>query len=445
MQPQTKAKPPPPPEYVPDEAGSAQPRAGSAQPRDLAKFLVRLGAALNAVGDPVYSIQERLQRIATAYGVTDARVSAFPTSMLVSLGDGKPATLEPTMRLDGLARLDRIAALDRLVDDVEQHTPAPTDGIQRLQEILDLAPRFGPLTSIGGYAVLTVGLALILHPALRDVAAAAVFGAIVGVLRLVAGRTPTLRMLLPMIAAFSVSALTGLAVEQHLADPGLRAMIAALVVFLPGAALTTSVMELSAGDMIAGSSRLVWAGVQLALLVFGILAGVGAVGVPLSRALSSAEPLLGGWAPWVGVFIYAIGTYVAHSAPRRSLGGLLVVLYAAWIGQVMGDQVFGGYGGGFIGALVMTPVAALVARFSWGMPARASFLPGFWLLVPGAMSLSGLTTIAGGTNAAAGRDLLTAIGSIFAVALGVLCGTQLEQWLAASVRRIDRPRLSGPA
>ena len=34
--------------------------------------------------------------------------------------------------------------------------------------------RFGPLAGVLGYATLTVGIALILHPALRDVAAAAV-------------------------------------------------------------------------------------------------------------------------------------------------------------------------------------------------------------------------------------------------------------------------------
>ena len=423
------------------EPAAKQPRP--ARLREFEAFLVRLGAALNAIGEPVFSIEERLKRIATAYGISGVRISAVPTSLLVSPGDGEPATVEPTMRLDGMARLDQVAELDRLVDDVEQHTPSPADGLRRLDEILELAPRFGPVMRTAGYAVLAVGIALILHPALRDVAAAAVFGAIVGVLRLVAGRTPTLRMLLPMVAAFSVSALTGLAVEHHLADPGLRAMIAALVVFLPGAALTTAILELAAGDMIAGSSRFVWAGVQLGLLAFGILAGVGAVGLPSSKAFSSAEPLLGSWAPWLGVLIYAVGVYVAHSAPRRSFGGLLIVLYAAWVGQVVGNQVLGGYLSGFVGALVMTPVAALVARLPWGMPARASFLPGFWLLVPGAMNLIGLTTVAGGANA--GSDLLAAIGSIFAVALGVLCGTQLEEWLAAGARRFDRLQLSRPA
>ncbi len=34
-------------------------------------------------------------------------------------------------------------------------------------------------------------------------------------------------------------------------------MVASLVVFLPGAALTTAILELAAGQMISGSSRLV--------------------------------------------------------------------------------------------------------------------------------------------------------------------------------------------
>jgi hypothetical protein len=49
----------------------------------------------------------------------------------------------------------------------------------------------------------------------------------------------------------------------------LRAMIAPLVTFLPGAALTMAVLELSAGEMITGASRLVSGILQLLLLGFG--------------------------------------------------------------------------------------------------------------------------------------------------------------------------------
>jgi uncharacterized membrane protein YjjP (DUF1212 family) len=397
---------------------------GGEEPPDLQAFLVQLGAALNAIGEPVDSIEVRLTRVAAANGVDGARISAFPTSLFTSLGDGKPTTIERTTPLDATERLDQIAALDQLADDAENHVVLPTDGLDRLAQIRSMPPRFPPLTSVLGYAVLTVGIALILHPAARDIAAAAFFGAIVGSLRLLSGNSRTLKVLMPVVAAFCISGLTALAVEQGLADPGLRAMIASLVVFVPGAALTTAVLELTAGDMIAGSSRLVWAGMHLALLVFGILAGVEAVGIPSTKAFSSTAPLLGGWAPWLGVLVFATGVFVANSAPHRSFLGLLTVLYAAWVGQIAGNALLGAYASGLVGALAMTAVAALVARLPSGMPVYASFLPGFWLLVPGSMSLIGLTKIAAGTDGAL-TDALAAAGSIVGVALGVLCGARL--------------------
>ena len=83
-----------------------------------------------------------------------------------------------------------------------------------------------------------------------------------------------------------------------------------------------------------------------------------------------------------------------------------------------------------VGATVMTLVASLISRFRSAMPPHASFLPGFWLLVPGALGLIGLTELAGGGG---GNDLVATVGSIFAVALGVLCGTQLLAWISSIV------------
>ncbi|MGH2789676.1 MAG: threonine/serine exporter family protein [Actinomycetota bacterium] len=61
--------------------------------RDLQTFVVELGAALNAVGEPVCSVQERLTRVSRSYGARSARISAFPTYMMVSMGRGEPATV----------------------------------------------------------------------------------------------------------------------------------------------------------------------------------------------------------------------------------------------------------------------------------------------------------------------------------------------------------------
>ncbi len=411
--------------------------------QELQEFLVGLGAALGAIGETVDAVELRLAAVARAYGRPDARVSVFPTSLLLTLGQGGAATVEPTRRLSATPRLDQIAAVHLLAEDAERGTIAPAAGIARLDEILAMGSRFGAMTSVLGYMTLAVGIELILHPAAWDVASAAGLGALVGLLRHIARGRRTLEVLMPFLAAFCVAALTALAVKYDVTDPGLRAMIASLVVFIPGVALTTAFLELTEGQMVAGSSRLVWGATQLGLLAFGIVAGIGAVGVAPERALSSSDAVLGPWAPWLGVFVFALGVTIAHSAPPGAFASLLVVLYAAWIGQVVGNDLFGAYSSGFIGALVMTFVAYLLTLRPSSMPVYAMFLPGFWLLVPGSLGLIGVTTFFAMPEAASSADVLAVAGSIAAVALGVLCGVELHTGLTAATRRARAIRPGG--
>ena len=95
-------------------------------------------------------------------------------------------------------------------------------------------------------------------------------------------------MLVPVLSAMVVSALTFEAVKHGAADPGLRTLIAPLVTFLPGGVLTTATVELASGEMVAGASRLVFGSVQLLLLAFGIVAGVELVGLPSEAVLHDA-------------------------------------------------------------------------------------------------------------------------------------------------------------
>ena len=84
----------------------------------------------------------------------------------------------------------------------------------------------------------------------------------------------------------------------------------------------------------------------------------------------------------------------------------------------------------------MTPTAVWVSRLPSAMPPIASFLPGFWLLVPGAIGLIGLAKLAG--NGAGTQDLIATAVSIFAVAVGVLCGTMVLEAVSAT-RKVAGP------
>lgn len=190
-------------------------------------------------------------------------------------------------------------------------------------------------------------------------------------------------------AAFIVSAVVLLvAAGDH--DPGvLPSLIAPLVAFLPGALLTTGVVELATGHMMSGAGRLAAGVMQLALLAAGITAGAAVVGVP-ALELTGADHPLGAFAPWLAVAVFGVGIVVRSNGRPGAIGWVLLVLYVAYGAQVLADIFLGGVLSAFVGAMAMTPVAALVARQPSGPAAFVSFLPAFWLLVPGALGLVGV-------------------------------------------------------
>ena len=119
-----------------------------------------------------------------------------------------------------------------------------------------------------------------------------------------------------------------------------------------------------------------------------------------SRATAEA---IGDWAPWVGVLVFAVGVTVANSHRRSRWVACSSSSTRRGAAKCWGNALLGGYVSAFIGAVVMTIVAVMVSRLPSAMPAHALFIPGFWLLVPGALGLIGLTQLAGDVRAAGPR------------------------------------------
>jgi uncharacterized membrane protein YjjB (DUF3815 family) len=178
---------------------------------------------------------------------------------------------------------------------------------------------------------------------------------------------------------------------------------------------------------------------QLVLLALGIIAAAQLVGVPPESVLDVAARPLGPLAPWIGVALFGVGVVVYRCARPAALGWIVLVLYVAYAGQVIGGLFFGNALSGFFGALLMTPVAMLVATRPSGPYPFVSFLPAFWLLVPGALGLVGVTQILGENRNDGVASLVTTGGTMAGIALGVLLGLSIGAAGSAATRRW-RPR-----
>lgn len=413
-----------------EAASQESPRAeaNKVDSSQLLEFMFRLGQAQLACGEQTAQVELLLRRIASAYGMRKSRVVVFPTAVFITFNDGVEERITlaegPTHRL----RLDQIADVFALTAEAESAEVTPQEGIDQLSAILRKTARFGQVGMVVGHAVLTLGLAMVLKPSLANLAAAAFLGALVGGLKLVNQDRPVLAVPAPVLAALMVSTLVFLAMKYGLPVDPVYVLVPPLVTFLPGAMLTLGMVELAYGDMVSGSSRLITGFVQLVLLAFGLAAGAMLVGYTpddLIETVRKTTPLpWGHWGPWAAVIVFGFGVYFHFSAPKDSIGWVLLVLLAAFGAQQLSASIFNSEISGFFGMLVATPLGYLIQTRFNGPPAMVTYLPSFWLVVPGALGLRSVTHML--SDRAAGIDgLVTAVFAVASIALGTLVGASL--------------------
>jgi uncharacterized membrane protein YjjB (DUF3815 family) len=233
---------------------------------------------------------------------------------------------------------------------------------------------------------------------------------------------------LPVVAAAVVSALVFLAIKRGLPVDPLHVLVPPLVAFLPGAMLTMGMVELAYGDMVSGSSRLVTGFVQLVLLALGLAAGAILVGYSPANLVNASHEVVGtaapAWWAWVGVVVFGVGAFLHFSAPRNSLPWMIVVLLAAFATQQIAGRFVGKESSGFFGMLAVTPLSYLIQLRFGGPPAMVTFLPSFWLLVPGALSLLSVKYMLSDRTLGL-EGMVTAVFVFASIALGTLMGASL--------------------
>ncbi|MCX6972073.1 MAG: threonine/serine exporter family protein [Verrucomicrobia bacterium] len=409
----------------------------------LLEFLFRLGRAYLACGEQTAKVEKLLRSIASAYGMRKSRVVAFPTAVFISLHDSSGERVTLAESQPQMLRLDQMADVYALGEEALSAKLDPLDGLKRLAAIRRQKARFGPLGHVAGHAILTVGLALVLMPTPTNLAAAAVLGLIVGLIKLFNRGRTMLSVPLPVIAATVVSSLVFLAIRRGIPVDPLHALVPPLVTFLPGGMLTLGMLELAYGDMVSGSSRLIAGFVQLVLLAFGLAIGAIFTGYVPADLVHSAGGYYGLvlWAPWGGVLVFGLGVYLHFSAPRNSFQWMMLVLLLAFAAQRLASGFFSSELSGFFGMLVATPLGYLIQYRFRGPPAAVTFFPAFWLLVPGALGLLSVTRML--SDRAAGIDgLITVVYVITSIALGTLVGASLYRWVSENLVAL-RTRVQG--
>jgi uncharacterized membrane protein YjjP (DUF1212 family) len=413
------------------KTGDESPPVTAEHSARLLEMLGVLGRVMLAGAQPTNEVAATLDSLAAVYGKPEIRIIALPTLVMIEDPEQDRAQTSVFDANQRPLRLDQVDAIERLLHRAAQARTDPDSVIAEVDRIISAPPRFGFWASLTGHVLLTVGFGLVLSPTLPALPIYAVLGLIVGSLVLLGSRVPTLALVLPVLAAFVATAVTGLIAPDLASQSVLSLVTPAIASLLPGLTLTIATVELTNGQIIAGASRLLYGFATLALLAFGLYLGIVVAGI--STPHTSDSDRLGAWAPWAGILLVAIGYYLYSVAPRRSLIWILFALVVAYSGQLLGHMLLGAALSGLIGALIAVPAIYLVAHIRNAPPPAVMLTCAYWMMVPGSLGFIGLTEAVSGT-AGGTNTLIQTVGAIFAIAIGMVVGTGISRDTGAFAR-----------
>ena len=233
-----------------------------------------LGRRLMGSGAEISRVEDSIQRLMQAYGVSQAQVFAIPNCLIVGVTppDGQAITSICRIPAHGID-LDQLELCNALCRRLCQERPALDQARQMVQEIDTIRPRYSFKAILAGYFLVGAFFTPFFGGNLADSLCGGLCGLAIGLsssaLDRLAGSNAFFKTLLSSAVA---SCLAQLLARAGLGSNADAITIGALMLLVPGVALTTAMRDIVASDIISGIARLA----ESVLTATAIALGVGA-------------------------------------------------------------------------------------------------------------------------------------------------------------------------
>ena len=388
--------------------------------RETYAFLLRAAELLHRFGTPSYRLEGVMEKVSASLNVPSTFLYT-PTALVIGLGDrAKEKTFVRRVESSEVD-ISKLIALDATLEDLESGRIAIQQAAKDLESAADAPAPFKLPISLLAAAVACAGVAVIFGGGAAETMMAGLFGFAIAYVSTVFSRF-TQRGLLEPVLGFAV-AVTSVAIGQWIPMNDRLVTLAALILPIPGLALTIALTELAVGHLSSGSARLAGAMVTLFTLVLGVAIAwrtTGAWGQPGQPIIDS----LPWWCLWIAVGVTPIAFAIVFKAPVSQWPAIVIVVVSGFIASRGVSTLAGVEAGALVGALVVGCGSNAYARLR-NRPAMIPQTPGLLILVPGAVGYSSLTALIE-NNTIRGIELAFSM-SIISIALvgGLLLANQV--------------------
>ena len=355
------------------------------------KFIIQLGKALHTYGVPSYKSQFYLTKIASK---KDIKASFMDTPTWVNYvfyeeDDHTYNYVEcvPPGELN-LGALSKIVELTNKVLTNKISFEEAKIGIERI----NTEPiSYGKVTEMFAFMLSAGSFSLILDAGWTSALVASLIGAVVYGITWLAQKSGYIRSTLESLVAFEATVITGL-LSLYITQINISmTILASIIVFIPGLAITTALEEITSKSLVSGTAKLFDALVSLFKQFFGVVMGL--VVLPLFVDLQPVTVVnhVPEWFDFVAIFILAISlTPVFRVRPKDILFSVIagfLCYFTTTLFEFAGLLV-----SIFIGTLVAVSISKLFSKLTKS-PELVFLVPGIIMLVPGSKAFIGLSSV----------------------------------------------------
>lgn len=351
-------------------------------------FLLRAAELLHCNGTPSFRLEGVMVKVALTFGIQSDFLYT-PTALVVRLGSGLQERTY-VRRVDATdIDISKLLAIDEVLERVEAGQMQLCQAAEQLEVIASSPSPFTLPQTIAASAVACSGVAVIFGGSGLEAAIAGGFGFLIACVTLFAASF-TQRGLMEPILGFSV-ALGAVAIAGWLPVNDRLITLAALILPIPGLALTIALTELALQHLSSGSARLAGAMVNLFTLVVGVAIAWRLTGDWFDPRGAMMDPLPA-WCMWIAVLVTPVALATVLKAPVSQWPAIVAVVFCGFTASRMMTSVAGTELGALVGALIVGCGSNLYAR-RFNRPAMLLQTPGLLILVPGSIGYSALTAM----------------------------------------------------
>ena len=392
-------------------------------------FMVELAEHLHAYGTTGPRLEASLQMVAQKLGL-ECEPWTNPTGMVLSFSDpmrppGDSDTTRVIRTAPGENDLGRLCDVDCIAEDVVADRMGLAEGHAALRALDRPLTRRENLMQVLGFGLVATGIGGLLRLPWLDIATAGCIGLVIGLLQVAARDRPRLREAGDAVSAV-VAATTAILVAAWVAPLNLNTVvISALIVLMPGLALTNAINELTSQHLVSGTARFAGAVATMIMLTVGTMVamvGLGMLGIEPQVRFWRPQP---DWVEWCALGVTSIAFAMLFRAKGRDWPLVAAAAITGYLVSRLAGQAWGSEFGIFLAALVVTAAGNGYARWAW-RPGAVVRVPGIILMVPGSASVRSLLTSVQQQDAAVGQSAAMAVINILlAIVAGLIFGNLL--------------------